>query len=421
MDKAAEEILIAEGRNEEIEYDIAYVFPRSKLYDALPSSDEKRLHEMTGSKDFLLDQSGANKVKDAISETEDHIKNAMMTREAIYGESSKMKCQCPCMNIGFVNTLKRDRGSKEIGLKQENEPLFLMFNGVNIVFPSQEIVTPALIKHKLIATKPREHGCDYAEPIPLSSSLASIENGSWMKFKAEDSRLPKVLLDDCYEVDTRKSIKKMYTAAKQSDHVYLKEPDEHRRNVGVIAILCETWFEDLDDLDTHVEMMHGGQGLSAYPKAVPVKKREEVKNPPVDAVAALVSGNNSSIIKIRGTTQGPVLEYAAGNSFRKIKDYDTVKDVIEKLLEVIARLKNDYSIFDEADKVIQCYWGDLLEVIRQLFEGNVGWMKQFELAAMAQTDKLDLFSSHCQVSVTVEDLKNWMQNWLARSNQTLRK
>ena len=150
-----------------------------------------------------------------------------------------------------------------------------------------------------------------------------------------------------------------------------------------------------------------------------MKNSEEIENHYENAVTSVISGNNSSIIKIRGTTQGTVLEYAAGNSFRKIKEHDTVKDVIEKLFEVIARLKNDYSIFDETDTVINCYWGDLLEVIRQLFEGNVSWMKQFEITAMAVSDELDLFSPHCQTSVTVGNLKDWMQKmWQARSSQT---
>ena len=53
----------------------------------------------------------------------------------------------------------------------------------------------------------------------------------------------------------------MYTQAAASDHSYLKEPGDNRRNVGVVAVLCATWFETLDDLDTHVEIMHGGHGL----------------------------------------------------------------------------------------------------------------------------------------------------------------
>ncbi len=87
------------------------------------------------------------------------------------------------------------------------------------------------------------HGCHYAKPIPLSSSMASFENEEWVKFNPSDMRLPTALLNECYDRSTKKEIKKMYEAAAAMDHAYLKEPSDIRRNVGTIAILCGTWFE----------------------------------------------------------------------------------------------------------------------------------------------------------------------------------
>ena len=133
MDGVTEDILIAEGRCEDLNYETAYVFSRSKLYDALPSSDNGRLKNLTNDTRFLVEQSGATRTNNEaiIKETEDHIKNEMNPREALFGGPNR-KHQCPCMYVGFVNTLKCDYGSRKMGLPKDNTPLFDMYNGTNI-------------------------------------------------------------------------------------------------------------------------------------------------------------------------------------------------------------------------------------------------------------------------------------------------
>ena len=83
-----------------------------------------------------------------------------------------------------------------------------------------------------------------------------------------------------------------------------------------------------------VEIMHGGHGLSAYPKAVLVKKKKESTVPStVTDLTSLVSGD-SKVVKIRGAQQGTIQQFAKSNRYRRITETDTLKDVNEKLLEM---------------------------------------------------------------------------------------
>ena len=129
---------------------------RSKLDDAIPNSDEEKLKNLTNSSDFWLIQSGAVKAKEGIEETKKHFQEEMMSRPAMFGEGGTRKFPCPCMNIGFVNVLRQDCVIMELRAKEE-PPLFSSFNGLNIIFPLQAVITEALIKHQLIATKPMVH------------------------------------------------------------------------------------------------------------------------------------------------------------------------------------------------------------------------------------------------------------------------
>ena len=185
MDEATKEILIAEDRPDEMKFKPANVFVRSKLYDAIPNSDEGKLASYTNTNDFWLTQSGAVKAKEGIDETKKHFNDEMRSRPAMFGEGGTRKYQCPGMHIGYVNVLRQDCVTMELRSREE-PPLFSSYNGLNIVWPLQATVTEALMKHKLIATKPMAHGCHYAEPIPLSSSMATFENEEWVKFDSLD-------------------------------------------------------------------------------------------------------------------------------------------------------------------------------------------------------------------------------------------
>ena len=46
MDRVTEDILIAEGRCKEFDYEHAYIFPRSLLDNAPPDSENQRLKEL---------------------------------------------------------------------------------------------------------------------------------------------------------------------------------------------------------------------------------------------------------------------------------------------------------------------------------------------------------------------------------------
>ena len=218
MSEATEEILIAQNRADEIPLENASVFVRSELYEAIPGTDEKRLSDYTSTEDFWPIQSGAAKAKDKeqIAYVKKHYSEEMLPRPAMFGEGGNRKFRCPGLSIGFVNIVKQDAVTMELRSKEE-PPLFGQYNGLNIIFPTQEIITEAIIKHKLIATKPMLPGAHYAEPVPLSSSMASLEGGEWVRFDPADMRLPSSLLDDCYDSTTKGRITRYYNkAAEQS-------------------------------------------------------------------------------------------------------------------------------------------------------------------------------------------------------------
>ena len=148
------ENLIAQGRSDEIVCKMAYVYFRKQLRDASEESDEGRIYKKTGTRDFLLEQGGISR-KDRAA-YHDYVDGSMLTEDAICGGTNKAKHQCPFTHIGFINALKRDWGSKEIGLEPGHEPLFDLYIGVNISFADQKTVSRALIRHKVVAAKPKE-------------------------------------------------------------------------------------------------------------------------------------------------------------------------------------------------------------------------------------------------------------------------
>ena len=424
MDEVNEEITIAQNRADEIIFENASVFVRSKLYEALPGSDEEKLKNYTNTNDFWPIQSGAAKTKDKeeIENARKHYKEEMLPRPAMFGEGENRKFRCPSMNIGFTTIIRQDVVTSELRSKEE-PPLFGEYNGLPI-FPLQGVIAEAFIKHKLIATKPMVQGCHFAEPVPLSSSMARLENGEWVRFDPADMQLPTAFLNDCYDSTTKTKITKIYNKVADTEHVYLKEPHKEptggRRNVGTIAILCGTYFESLDDLDTHMETMHGGYGLSAYPKAVPVKKRASPTTSDTAFVSTGLAREYPGVIKIRGAQQGTIAEFAKSNRYRRITETDTLKDVKEKLLEMIMRIKNDFEIFNRDGTVDSNYWGDVIECFKNLFDCKDDMIRQFEMAAMSITDRMDVFNTNCKVPVTLKDMEGWMTlMWTTRSTMTL--
>ena len=424
MGEVNEEITIAQNRADEIIFENASVFVRSKLYEALPGSDEEKLKNYTNTNDFWPIQSGAAKTKDKeeIENARKHYKEEMLPRPAMFGEGENRKFRCPSMNIGFTTIIRQDVVTSELRSKEE-PPLFGEYNGLPI-FPLQGVIAEAFIKHKLIATKPMVQGCHFAEPVPLSSSMARLENGEWVRFDPADMQLPTAFLNDCYDSTTKTKITKIYNKVADTEHVYLKEPHKEptggRRNVGTIAILCGTYFESLDDLDTHMETMHGGYGLSAYPKAVPVKKRASPTTSDTAFVSTELAREYPGVIKIRGAQQGTIAEFAKSNRYRRITETDTLKDVNEKLLEMIMRIKNDFEVFNKDGTVDSNYWGDVIECFKNLFDCKEDMIRQFEMAAMSITDRMDMFNTNCKVPVTLKDMEGWMTlMWTTRSTMTL--
>ena len=131
MDEVNEEITIAQNRADEIIFENASVFMRSKLYEALPGSDEEKLKNYTNTNDFWPIQSGAAKTKDKeeIENARKHYKEEMLPRPAMFGEGENRKFRCPSMNIGFTTIIRQDvRDGQTARASSKLEPKMASFH-----------------------------------------------------------------------------------------------------------------------------------------------------------------------------------------------------------------------------------------------------------------------------------------------------
>ena len=251
MEGTNEEVFIAEGREEHVQYNKSYVIEKKKLRTAFLTG--KIMMKASNPADPAIEELEANDAAENTAELED---------------SFKGKIVCPFLQIGFTNTngghLKLILKEEKTGSDDEENTSCLD----NIIFAKQEIVSRSLISNKLVAAQYHtESGMIYPDPISLSSSMASFVNGKWNKFGIQRQILPSNLIEDC-----RRSVTSTDKRNKGPD---FQEFDQDSKiielgPVETIGIICGEQFnlEKQEDLNTHVQNRHGGVELFDIPLAV---------------------------------------------------------------------------------------------------------------------------------------------------------
>ena len=168
MEGINKEVFVAEGRQEHVQFEKSYVIEKKHL----------KMASLMGK---------------IVIKSDDPVDPAE-TEESLEGEFI-----CPFLQIGFTNS---NGGHLQIILKGEKDGPDEKENTScldNIVFAKQEVVSRSLISNKLVAARyHKQSSMIYPDPVPLSSSMASFENGKWNKFGIQKQVLPSGLVEDCF-------------------------------------------------------------------------------------------------------------------------------------------------------------------------------------------------------------------------------
>ena len=178
MEGTNEEVFIAEGREEHVQYNKSYVIEKKQL--RMTSLTGRIMMKANNPADPAIEELEANDAAENTAESED---------------SSKGEVICPFLQVGFTNTAGGHlkvilKGEKTGSDDKENTSCL-----DNIIFAKQEVVSRSLISNKLVAARyHKQSSMMYPDPISLSSSMASFENGKWNKFGIQKQVLPRNLV-----------------------------------------------------------------------------------------------------------------------------------------------------------------------------------------------------------------------------------
>ena len=91
---------------------------------------------------------------------------------------------------------------------------------------------------------------------------------TWKKFDPTESQLPTKFITACYTTDVKRELKRI----REANPDQLKTPARalDRKDLAVVAILCDTRFTTLRGLNKHTEKMHGSISLRRLPAAIPI-------------------------------------------------------------------------------------------------------------------------------------------------------
>ena len=217
MDGNINKISIAKGREEKIEYVTADVFEEEEIREAPSESIGREIYMKTRSMElFSEDPEERNSHENSI------------TKENI---TRNEEHTCPFLKVGFMNPLTSEVKLTKKKETLANKDLLQKHDISNIMFIEQNIVSRALIENGLVAARFNTEPELQPELIPLSSSMASLTNNKWNKFKIQDRILPKKLVDDCLNSSEMTKI--------EQDHQQLR----------IVGILCGKMFENTEDLN----------------------------------------------------------------------------------------------------------------------------------------------------------------------------
>ena len=347
MDGQSDQQLIAQERDTEITLAPAHLYYREQLATAAAGTDEHRIHQAINNPQFFIDQSPN---RDRAS-TRDKVPGTMLTNLAIHGDGSnewKLRCQVPY--VAYINAMKGDRADNYEPREDKDKALFEDFDGVNLIWTDQKEVSKSMEVNKYLATSyvPGEH---YPRLISLESSTGSLKNGKWEQNIIGNKRLPLNLLRDCFTRDVETRIKNRIREAAIGGHEELKT-FEAREELGVVGIICGTYFKTTRDLYQHCQSMHGISTVRLG-RAITVDEEQcSNTNPTPPPPAAAHPGF--------GPNRRTIYQWMESKSFAVAEKSDTLADVMNKFRNITNNLITEIGAINNRTGIVEKnFWGEI--------------------------------------------------------------
>ena len=404
MDGQSDRQLIAQERNTEITLAPAHLYYRNQLAKAAAGTDENRIHQVINNPQFFINQSpNGNRTS-----TKEKVPGTMMTDLAIHGdESQEMIYRCQVPYIAYINAMKGDRADDYEPQEEKDKALFEDFDGINLIWTSQKEVSKSLEVNKYLASSyvPGEH---YPRLISLESSTGSLRNGKWRQNVIGNKRLPLNLLTECFTEDVKTKIKNRIREASRGGHDELK-PFEAREELGVIGVICGTYFKTTRDLYQHCQSMHGISTVRLGRASMVEEERSLPPDPTTPPPAAVYPGY--------GPNRRTIYQWMESSSFAAAEKSDTLADVMNKFRIITNNLITEIGAINKAGIVEKNFWGDIMVLIEKFLEKRPLAYEELRMTSLIQSSKEGVFSPSTEHRISVDDLHLWMQVSIERGEK----
>ena len=257
----------AEGRSPELAPETVQIFSRPAIYQANRTTNEGKIDAMSGTLPIIAEHS--NHVSRATPTFREEVNTSMLSIQGLKGGAGTIKC--PFMKIAFSNAINPDyEEDTDDELTREVDGKTTLFDqgwDGQLVFTDTKVVAEKQVTGRLVAGYTPQ-GATTPQVVPLEASLARKDGRTWRKFDPAEKQLPNEFITECFTTAVRDELKRI----RDDDPLRLKTPSdpEDRRDMAVIAILCDTHFTSPKALNKHTEKMHGSMSLRRLPPATPI-------------------------------------------------------------------------------------------------------------------------------------------------------
>ena len=403
----------AEGRSPVLTPETVQIFSRPAIYQADRTTNEGKIDAMSGTLEMLTEHS--NHVSRATSTFREEVSSSMLSIAGLRGGAGTIKC--PFMKIAFSNAINPDyEEDNDDGLTREANGKTTLFDqgwDGQLVFTDTKLVAEKQVSGKLVAGY-TALGATIPQVVPLESSLARKEGRTWRKFDPAENQLPNSFITECFTPAVRDELKRI----RDEDPLRLKAPSnaEDRRDMAVIAILCDTHFTTSKALNKHTEKMHGSMSLRRLPPATPIPFNSTASsNPDITPPTAPATP------QFRGpVSSGTMTDFLTGKSFEKVTKGMSTREVAKRWSLVTRKMTNEL-YFTQADGTIhKNFWGEVVIAAKKFFDNNQSWLAQLSITATKKTGHDDVFTPNYHGSITTQQLDNWIQeSWDELNRSTM--
>ena len=218
----------------------------------------------------------------------------------------------------------------------------------------------------------------------FESSTGSLKNGRWHQNVIGNKRLPTNLLKDCFTEDMKTKVKNRIHQAATQGHDELK-PFEAREELGVLGVICGTYFKNPRDLYLHCDNMHG-LSTARLSRAIKIdEERDAATNPTPPPPAAAQPGY--------GPGRRTISQWMDSKSFVQAEKSDTLADVMDKFRNITNTLTIEMGAINGATgRVEKNFWGDIMVLIEKFLEKRTKAYEDLRMTSLIQSSKEGIFS-----------------------------